>query len=217
MKKYLKDIAGVTLDLLFPPFCCGCKTTGTLLCERCFQHIEFLTSDVELPQTSHLSLIRAVAEYEYPVRQLLFSLKYSHVRAVGTVIGRLMYHCSVIPECDVITSVPMHPKKQDARGYNQAEIIAASIATKAHIPYKTLLTKIKATTAQASIHHRGERADNALGVYAVIEEKKADIAGKRVLVIDDVCTTGATLDECARVLKEAGAGSVSGFVCAHEG
>jgi ComF family protein len=106
---------------------------------------------------------------------------------------------------DVIVSVPLHPARQRERGFNQASLLAELLGAHTSIPCKLLLKRIRYTTTQTALD-RSERMENLHNAFRL--RKNADVRGLRVLLIDDVLTTGSTLSECARVLKRAGAISV---------
>jgi len=106
---------------------------------------------------------------------------------------------------DVIVPVPLHPARQRERGFNQASLLAELLSAHTSVPSKPLLERIRYTTTQTALD-RSERMENLHTAFRL--RKNADVRGLRVLLIDDVLTTGSTLSECARVLKRAGATSV---------
>jgi ComF family protein len=106
---------------------------------------------------------------------------------------------------DVIVSVPLHSARQRERGFNQASLLAELLSAHTSIPSRPLLKRIRYTTTQTALD-RSERMENLHNAFRL--RKNADVRGLRVLLIDDVLTTGSTLSECARVLKRAGANSV---------
>ena len=106
---------------------------------------------------------------------------------------------------DVIVPVPLHPARQRERGFNQASLLAELLSAHTSIPCRPLLKRIRYTTTQTALD-RSERMENLHNAFRL--RKNADVRGLRVLLIDDVLTTGSTLSECARVLKRAGAKSV---------
>ena len=106
---------------------------------------------------------------------------------------------------DVMVPVPLHPTRQRERGFNQASLLAELLSAHTSIPSKPLLKRIRYTTTQTALD-RSERMENLHNAFRL--RKNADVRGLRVLLIDDVLTTGSTLSECARVLKRAGAISI---------
>lgn len=113
----------------------------------------------------------------------------------------------------IITFVPLHPARFARRGYNQAEILAEVVSQRLKIPSLNLLRKVKNTKRQVGMVGR-KRRQNLKGVFRIRNSKKPEIKGKKIIIIDDIATTGATLNECAKVLKEAGAKEVWGLVIA---
>lgn len=112
---------------------------------------------------------------------------------------------------DMVTCVPMHPKKERRRGYNQAELLARALAVRLKVPYTPLLKKEKDNKIQHNLNLK-DRAENVRDAYRFIEKETA--AGKRILLVDDIYTTGATMAECAKVLCRAGAKEVIGAAIA---
>ena len=106
---------------------------------------------------------------------------------------------------DLVVPVPLHPARLRERGFNQAELLAKILAQKINIPLGCALERIRYTTTQTALD-RSERMENSHNAFRL--RKNTDVRGLRVLLIDDVLTTGSTLSECARVLKRAGANSV---------
>ena len=110
---------------------------------------------------------------------------------------------------DVVTAVPLHKREWRERGFNQAERLGQAVAKRLNLPYETMLKKIAVTAPQKELK-AVQRSGNLLGVFDVC----ADVSGKTVLLVDDVITTGATLDECAKMLKIFGAVEVYGVTAA---
>jgi competence protein ComFC len=112
---------------------------------------------------------------------------------------------------DLIVPVPLHPARQRERGFNQASLLAESLSAETSMPCRGVLQRIRYTTTQTALD-RSERMENLHNAFRL--RKNADVRGLRVLLIDDVLTTGSTLSECARVLKRAGAISVHAVTAA---
>ncbi|MBO6229535.1 MAG: ComF family protein [Ruminiclostridium sp.] len=121
-------------------------------------------------------------------------------------IAEAVRKSSFAGDIDMIVPIPASKKNMKERGYNQSELIAQELRFLLGVPYGNVLVKAKETKVQKRLG-MNERAENVIGAFAV-NEKNCDIAGKRLLVIDDVCTTGSTLAEAAKVLKENGAAKV---------
>ncbi len=147
--------------------------------------------------------------YNGDLRALIHLFKYARVRSLETPLGRML--AAALPrdeQFDLIVPVPMHWWRQWTRGFNQAERIARVLARRSGVPLWRGLRRTRRTPAQAGLTH-AERRDNMTGVFrATPRRSRALPAGSRVLLIDDVFTTGATASACAQALKKAGAASV---------
>ena len=110
---------------------------------------------------------------------------------------------------DLVVSIPLHPKREKSRGYNQSELLARVIGKELGLPVVNLLARVKNNSSQTGLNE-DERRKNVAGIFRF----KTGINGKKILLVDDVLTTGATMEEGAKVLKEAGAGEILGAVVA---
>jgi ComF family protein len=153
-------------------------------------------------------------EYDGALRELIHLLKYEGVRPAASVLGRMLGE--VIselsprfgPEPPLVVPVPLHGSKLRGRGFNQSEVVARAAVKAAGLRSQvntTALERIKDTGSQTGLT-RAQRQQNMHGAFAVIHP--AEVAGRDILLVDDVFTTGATVSECARVLKKAGAARV---------
>lgn len=155
-----------------------------------------------------------MAEYADVTKQLVTTLKYQSVKKIGTLLGEMIYNTTPFPLVDVITSVPLHPKRQWQRGFNQAEEIALALSQRTQVPYRVLLKRIKHSQPQAQITQQEKRLSRLSQNFAL----NYPPVGKHfqtALIVDDVVTTGATLNECVRVLKQAEINQVYGLAVAH--
>ena len=152
----------------------------------------------------------ACVEYGIYERDMLLSFKYGGKTFIGEKIAQMMADRleSEHLEADVMIPVPMNRKKQKKRGFNQAEIIASRLAKKLSLPYSAGLLKRTGNTAAMSKLTPEERRMNIENAFKVPEMAIGHIAGKRILLVDDIYTTGSTMDACSRALKEAGASEV---------
>ena len=203
------------LDLLFPRKCVLCRKilTGdeTDFCTDCRKDAPYFPV---IPVKMHpsgksklqfLDSFTAVWYYKENVRTGILRLKFHGATTLAAPYGRMLamklYECH--PEgFDFITWVPVSAKRKRKRGYDQAEIVAQSVGRELGIKPTRLLKKLRDNPAQSGLQSEQRRA-NVLGVYAFTGE--TDLRGKRILLIDDVFTTGSTAEECARVLKSADA------------
>ena len=144
------------------------------------------------------------------VRQIIHEFKYGHQIHLRHLVARWLNAALDDDRIrgrrfDVIVPVPLHPARQRERGFNQARLLAELLSAQTLIPSKPILERIRYTTTQTALD-RSERMENLHNAFRL--RKNADVRGLRVLLVDDVLTTGSTLSECARVLKRANAFSV---------
>ena len=186
------------------PFCAKCSEpffgaiTQTFSCANCEHRI--------------LHFDCAVAAYRSrgPVRKLVHDFKYGRQRHLRFPLAEWLGETLSDPRLrgrrfDVVVPVPLHPARERERGFNQAALLAELLARKAALPLRPVLERIRYTTTQTA-YDRIERMENLHDAFRL--RKNRDVRELRVLLIDDVLTTGSTLSECARVLKAAGAISV---------
>ncbi|HSP68648.1 MAG TPA: ComF family protein [Bryobacteraceae bacterium] len=151
--------------------------------------------------------VYSYGSYEGTLRQLIHVFKYGGVRPLAGTFGRLM--AQALPReagFDLIVPMPLHWFKQWQRGFNQAELLAAEIGRKWNTPVKSIVRRRRVTAPQAGLTNAKRRA-NVQGAFRIAGGRRVD--GLRILLVDDVVTTGATASACARVLKRAGAAHVS--------
>ena len=200
------------LNLLFPPKCpfCGKILDSPGICPACEKALPWTAEAEGLRQGPGDLRCAAPLWYEDLAREGLLRFKFQGASAAAEPLGGLLAQCAAehfSGEFDTVTWVPVSKKRLRKRGYDQAELLARAACRLWDTEPVRLLNKTADNPAQSGISDAAARRANVLGVY----ETCGDPAGKRVLLIDDICTTGATLSECARVLKDAGAESV---VCA---
>lgn len=158
-----------------------------------------------------------VAAYyeEGPLREIIHNYKYNGVTELTEVLGEMLYNALKRNfQFEIITFVPLHPRRLAQRGYNQAELLAHNLAKKSNIECLALLKKKKQTKRQVLLTGK-KRRQNLKGVFELrMKNDELRIKEKNIIIVDDVTTTGATLNECARVLKDAGAKEIWGLVVA---
>lgn len=228
----LQKLNQAILDLILPPHCVNCKSANSWLCQNCLNRISFIGTVIcqrcGAPISSTRSTactscqqhplhaidgIRAVSIFEdNPIRPAIHVLKYQNHQAVAAVLANLLadayrrYTLAV----DLIVPVPLHATRLKERGYNQSELLAGQLSRLLQLPVDaTTLQRIKKTEAQVALG-AGERQKNVANAFAA----KTTLFDQKILLIDDVCTTGSTLDACATALKAAGAASVWGLTLA---
>ena len=159
--------------------------------------------------------MRACAFHSGPLREAIHQLKYEGLRSLAAPLGRLMAQtwaeAAPASDLDAIVPVPLHPARQRERGYNQAALLAREFSSSVRRPVvEGEMARVKATVPQIDLSAE-QRRDNVQGAFRCT---KGSLAGKRVLLVDDVCTTGATLEAAAAALYQAGAVSVWSFTLA---
>lgn len=202
--EYLCGTCEASAPRLTPPFCAKCSEafpgaiSETFVCANC-GHRE-------------LHFESAVAAYRSRgvVRKVLHDFKYNRQRYLRHVLARWLCDALEDPRLagrhfDIVVPVPLHSARQRERGFNQAALLAELLARESGWPTHDALERTRYTTTQTA-YDRAERMRNLDGAFRLRE--RADVQGLRVLLIDDVLTTGSTLSECARVLKAGGAVSV---------
>ena len=201
------------LDLLFPgrcPFCRRFSKNGAI-CSACRKELPYVTGKDACISLRGAGRCAAALYYEGAVREAVLRYKFGGRRGSAAAFGELVAECAAqyfAGEFDTVTWVPVSRRRLRKRGYDQAELIAEASARLWDTHAAPLLKKVRETPSQSKKDAAARRA-NVLGACA--SQNEENIAGRRILLIDDVRTTGATLSECAGVLRRAGAAEV---VCA---
>lgn len=202
------------LNLLFPPKCPFCRTVldEPGVCETCRKTLPW-TQEGETLRVGPGDLVCvAPLFYEDAVRDCLLRLKFSGGAPAAEPLGRLVAQCAaeqLAGRFDTVTWVPVGPKRLRSRGYDQARLLAEAACRCWGVRPQRLLAKPMDNPAQSGLNDAAARRANVLGAY--LPAPGAMIPGRRILLIDDICTTGATLAACAGTLMDAGAAQV---VCA---
>jgi ComF family protein len=205
-----KSIAVAVLDLLFPPRCpfCDCllDSPRAFACGACSDELARL--DGAAAKTQYLDGCYSPFAYSGLVREAVLRYKFGGARDYGEPFGAAIASYLIEHNCaaDIVTWVPLGDKRWRERGYNQAELMARPVARQLGLPAMPLLRRAKETAANSSLDGADARRDNVREAFEVVSPEL--LREKRVLIIDDVVTTGATLSECARALRIAGAESV---------
>ena len=218
MRKELKAFYEKLLDLFFPPRCPFCrallKKGESVICAKC---------DSVLPRTGpgggeqklpHIEKCFSPLYYEGVVRASLLRYKFGGMSVYSEKYSEFMSKCidGKALSCDTITWVPISRARLRRRGYDQAMLLAMSLGRRLGLECEGLLVKVKNNRAQSLSGSRENRKANVSGVYRAAEG--ADVSGKNILLVDDIVTTGSTLGECAKVLRKAGAASVTALTLA---
>lgn len=216
LNERLNQLEQGALNFLFPrkcPFCNRHIGGRDLTCGDCEKTLPY-TGDRARRQVSGLR-VAAPLYYEDAVRRALLDFKFKGRMGGLPCFGSLMARCAAEEfggEFDAITWVPVSRKRLRRRGFDQARYLAGSLCVEWHVEPQETLRKILDNPPQSGLEDADARRANVLGVYEAVRPE--NIAGKRFLLIDDICTTGATLSEAARVLRQAGAADVVGLTLA---
>lgn len=226
---YLKDTA---LDLFFPRRCVGCGRMGEFICSECRRKLLRLAPPLcpkcGKPQPSGLLCancwrepgkidgIRSVSPFDGTMRQAIYELKYHNLKAISVTLAELLAdYLKVNPlPGEVLVPVPLHSKRLKERGYNHSALLSRELGKLTNLTVvDNCLVRLKHSLPQARAATVTERRLNVLDAFYC---RNTRLREKRVLLIDDVCTSGATLEACAVALKDAGAVSVWGLTLARE-
>ena len=224
----LRRLTGAALDLAFPAACSGCGREGDPLCAVC---LPALDARLALPGGTPIGLpaelpapllqLESCAPFAGPVRAALHDLKYAGERRLAGPLGDALARrwARVGTGAEVVVPVPVHAERERRRGYDQAALIAEVAGERLGLPVVRALERQRATIAQFELG-RDERAANVDGAFRVraghATEVARSVAGRWILLVDDVVTTGATLAACAFALERAGAPAVSAIAVARE-
>jgi ComF family protein len=228
----IMNLKRVALDLFFPPWCIGCGREGRYICNACLEKLPLISPPVcatcGRPLTEQntcpgcieepvaIDGIRAPFLFHGVIRKAIHEFKYRNLKAIAPLLAGFLHDYLLenpFPG-DVLVPVPIHPKRLRERGYNQSSLIAHELGRKNGLPVieDSLMRNIN-TPPQVRTASAAERRKNIAGAFACSGER---LKGKQVIIIDDVSTSGATLNTCAEILKEAGAASVWGLTVALE-
>jgi ComF family protein len=226
------------LDLALPPLCAACRqpVDGRGLCASCWSKLSFITRPycerlgipfVYDPGPGILSMealadppayhrARAAVRFDEVSRGLVHALKYGDRLDLAPMMGHWLSQAGreLLAEADALVPVPLHWRRLWARRFNQSAMLAATVSAQTGIPIAAgALKRVKPTAQQVGLS-RTERAANIQGAFRVPKDGKAAVSGRRLVLVDDVLTSGATVDGCARALLRAGAANVDVLVFA---
>ena len=208
------------LSLLFPKKCIICaKRVNNIICNHCFLTIA-KQNTFHLQKYSHQFFQKHVYmfSYEGEIRKIILNYKFNNQSYLLDYFVEIMIKnekiCRFLKTYDIIIPVPIHKKRKNERGYNQSELISKVIAKELNIKHFTdVLVKTMNTTPQSALT-KNERFTNTKNVYKIQNIQK--IKEKRVVLFDDIFTTGATANSCAKLLKENGAKEIAIFTIAKD-
>ena len=222
----------MVIDFFFPCCCVGCGRVGSFLCPDCRRKLPRLpvplcpkcgrpqVSGILCPTCRQLQTeidgIRSPYRFDEVIRKAIHQLKYHNLKAISSCLAELLadYLQSNPLRGEAIVPVPLHPRRLRERGYNQSSLLARKLGKLTNLPVvENCLIRIKEAQPQVKAHNIEERRENVIDAFMCHNEK---ISGKQIILIDDVCTSGATLESCALALKSKGAASVWGLTLARE-
>ncbi len=220
-------------DYIFPIFCLDCDKEGDWLCQNCLYKLNtdgiFSCSSCKkiTPRgenckdcvgQSFLDSVVSIFEYKEGelISKLIYNLKYQYAEEVLTTFKILINNFinnnrELFDNMDIVTYVPLHPKRKAERGFNQAEKIAEIISTKIGMPLLSTLARSRNTGRQARLD-KEERLKNIEGAFVI--KDTILVEGKSILLVDDVYTTGSTMKECGKLLVNSGNNKIFGFTIA---
>lgn len=232
MRPQLAQLKRIALDLLFPRWCLGCGREGELICPSCCHALPKLLPPLcprcGKPQASGIVCPACVSSqpeidgicspfrFEGVMRKAIHQLKYSNLRTIAGPLAELLngFLATNPMPAEALVPVPLHRKRERERGYNQSHLLSRELGRLANLPVVAdCLIRERHTPPQARTTTVAERKSNVADAFTCRDHR---LAGKQVLLIDDVATSGATLDECATALKASGVSSVWGLVLARE-
>ncbi|MBI4303905.1 MAG: ComF family protein [Chloroflexi bacterium] len=232
MLPQVAKLRGKALNLLFPQYCVGCGREREFICSSCRLSLPWLLPPLcpkcGRPQLNgilcptcvswqaHIDGIRSPFRFDGVMRQAVHQLKYRNLRALAPTLAKMLgnYLTDNPLPAEVAVPVPLHPKRLRERGYNQSELLAKELGKLTGLPVVTdCLIRQRLTPPQARTATVAERHSNVADAFVCRDQSRQE---KQVLLIDDVATSGATLDACAAALKAAGAKSVWGLTLTRE-
>lgn len=227
----ISDIKEDLLELIFPKKCVLCHKIGSFLCTACQRNLIRINT-ATCPgcnsvsekgrfckrcrnKTNLTGALFCLYFKDKQTRKIMYEYKYNGLFGMSDILAPLLVGRIEKEKLkyEIISYVPITKKRARWRGFNQSELLAQKIADITGVEFARLLEKIKETKSQVGLKKK-ERAVNLRGAFNVLDKEK--VSGKRILLVDDVCTTGTTLSECARSLKENGAKEVWAITVAKE-
>jgi competence protein ComFC len=222
-----EQLRETVVDFFFPPRCVGCGKAGKFLCDSCYHRLPRIFPPICIrcgrPESTatycpscwgwqpHIDGIRSPFRFDGVIRKAIHELKYRNLRAMAGRLAALLAHylsSASIPG-DLLVPVPLHDQRLRERGYNQSALIGRELSKLVLLPVaEGYLCHIKNSPPQARTTYVDQRLSNVVDAFSCNGQR---LNGKRIILVDDVCTSGATLEACAVALKSAGAVSVWGL------
>ena len=222
----------LAVDSFFPRQCVGCGKVGGFLCPECLGKLPRLlpplcpncgrsqASGIVCPdcrqRQTEIDGIRSPFRFDEVIRKAIHQLKYRNLKAISPCLAELLadYLRSNSLPGEALVCVPLHPRRLRERGYNQSSLLAKELGKSIDLPViEDCLIRVKQAQPQVRAVDVDERRRNVADAFVCRDEK---VGGKQIILIDDVCTSGATLESCAAALKSKDATSVWGLTLARE-
>jgi ComF family protein len=208
----LINIKTYFLDLMFPIHCLGCNKEGSHLCDDC---VDSIPLEISQTRTQYVDHLYSATNFDHPLlNRALKEFKYRFVKdlsqPLAKIIKRMLRENNLVFNYFIAIPVPLSKKRINWRGFNQAELIAK------HLDWgitTNIIFRKKSSKPQADIENKEERSLNVEDNFEI--NSKIDVKNKNFVLIDDVATTGSTLNECAKIIKQNGAKTVIGITVAH--
>ncbi|MGV3720482.1 MAG: ComF family protein [Actinomycetota bacterium] len=215
MSELLRRAGAALLDIVSPPRCLLCDDYEEPFCAACRAEIAPVEAAASPP--AGLAGVACVGYHEEALRSAILNLKFRRetalVQPLGELLARELEHLRSEWRPDGLVPVPMHWTRRWERGFDHTELLARSVSRAASLPALNALRRTRRVPPQVGLE-AGERKRNLRGVFAM--EDRASVRGLRLVVLDDVRTTGSTLSECAATLRAAGAAAVYGLTISFE-
>lgn len=197
----------------YPKKCVICEERGRFICRKCFLGLRKV--DAEVMERDGVCNLFAVLDYrDSNVKKVIKAIKY---RLYKGLVKDLMFYIKLdkkLYKTDLIVPIALHRRRENWRGFNQAELIARELSWRLGVKSLRALRRVKETRPLAEIKGRSDREKEIRGAFRIKEIYKEMVKGKKVLLVDDVSTSGATMKEAIKALKDAGVLEVWGFVLA---
>ena len=221
-----------TIDFFFPKRCVGCGKVESFFCSSCKEKLPRLlppicpkcgkpeVSGIVCPSCwqgkTEIDGIRSPFLFDNVMRKAIHQLKYHNLKAISSCLAQFLADYLVANPLpgEILVPVPLYPKRLKQRGYNQSSLLAREVSKLTNLPViESCLIRVKEAQPQARTTNVEQRRKNVSDAFICRDET---VNGKQIILIDDVCTSGATLESCARTLKNRGAISVWGLTLARE-
>ncbi len=209
----MRKLLNFWLDFIWPQFCLDCGKEGKICCDVCFKILELLPPDTKpWDKENNFSFNACYVCLDYDnnlVKKLIKYYKYNYLENLADFLTNILARQARklhLPANTIITNIPLHKHKRKQRGFDQTEILAKKLAKQLNLEYQPLLKRVKKTKIQAQLSKQ-DRLKNIQGAFVL---KKQISTTNTILLLDDIATTGATLNQASTILKQAG---FSNIIC----